>query len=72
MTPTIIMLIVSLYFPGKPPTSHRVEMPDVKVCLQEAEEFLNHFESSEIAKGAIGVSAMCGRQFGEPVKEEKS
>lgn len=60
------LLVVQVFFAGHPPQTHQVPMPDQKVCLQEAEEFLDKFEPPE---GSLGIAAGCVKKL---VKEEKS
>ncbi len=60
------VLIVQVLFADKPPSRHQVQMPDQKVCLQEAEEFLDKFEPPP---GAVALVAGCGKKL---AREEKS
>ncbi len=55
---TAVMLVVTIFTgEGKQNVQHREPMPDMKVCLQEAEAFLNHqFPEAVDAKG---VAASC-------------
>jgi len=40
-------------------------MPDMQVCLQEAEEFLNKFEPPQ---GSVGIAAGCIKKVTEERK----
>ena len=51
------LLVVQIMFGGgQPPKTHQVQMPDQKVCLQEAEAFLDEFKPPE---GAVAIAAGC-------------
>ena len=78
--PTIIMLVVSTFFATPQDKCQRVnehmwkcdrqvEMPDTHACMQTAEDYINAYGSSDDAKGAIAITAMCGKQFGDKPKE---
>ena len=57
MNAAAVMLIVTIVTgPDKPDVTHRVPMPDLQVCLKEAEEFLDQMK---IPDGAQGLAAAC-------------